>query len=90
MATPSTTTRYYIGSLIPGVHPAYRATSFPDATIQNMFAYLASWCAIREIAIEKAWVHNDVCRIFSKVSSNGINKISLVFQFHCKGPRSRA
>jgi hypothetical protein len=90
MAPPLTTTRHYIGSLIPGVHPAYRAVSFPEATIQNMFVYLASWCAIREIAIEKAWVHNDVCSFLCEVSTNNINKISLVFQFHCKGRRSRA
>ena len=60
MATPGSTGRYYIGSLIPGVHPAYRALSFPAATIENMFVYLASWCAIREIAIEKAWFNDNV------------------------------
>ncbi|KAF9508696.1 hypothetical protein BS47DRAFT_1365781 [Hydnum rufescens UP504] len=54
------TNRLYIGSLIPGVHPNHRLEHWPTRDVKNVFTYLAAWCVIQGIMIEKAWFQDHV------------------------------
>ncbi|KAF9508114.1 hypothetical protein BS47DRAFT_1398080 [Hydnum rufescens UP504] len=66
------TNRLYIGSLVPGIHPTYRPSSSASRNVVSMFIYLAAWCMIQGIVIEKAWFQDHSSNFIIKVAVEGL------------------
>ncbi|KAF9503899.1 hypothetical protein BS47DRAFT_1445088 [Hydnum rufescens UP504] len=66
------TNRLYIGSLIPGVHPNHRLEHWPTRDVKNVFTYLAAWCVIQGIVIEKAWFQDHSSNFVIQVAVEGL------------------
>ncbi|KAF9513221.1 hypothetical protein BS47DRAFT_1393470 [Hydnum rufescens UP504] len=57
---------------VPGIHPTYRPSSSASRNIASMFVYLAMWCVIQGIVIEKAWFQDHSSNVIIKVAVEGL------------------
>ncbi|KAF9518574.1 hypothetical protein BS47DRAFT_1358855 [Hydnum rufescens UP504] len=79
------TNRLYIGSLIPGVHPNHRLEHWPTRDVKNVFTYLATWCMIQGIMIEKAWFQDHLSNFIIQVAVEGLQAAEDALEFFHRG-----
>ncbi|KAF9505283.1 hypothetical protein BS47DRAFT_1368184 [Hydnum rufescens UP504] len=82
------TNRLYIGLLIPGVHPNHCLEHWPTRDVKNVFTYLAAWCMIQGIVIERPGFRTTYSSNFViQVAVEGLQAAEDTLEFfHCGWP----
>ncbi|KAF9508628.1 hypothetical protein BS47DRAFT_1365793 [Hydnum rufescens UP504] len=75
----------YIGSLIPGIHPNHCLEHWPTQDVKNVFTYLAMWCMIQGIVIEKAWFQDHSSNFVIQVTVEGQQAVEDALKFFHHG-----
>ncbi|KAF9509928.1 hypothetical protein BS47DRAFT_1396447 [Hydnum rufescens UP504] len=67
---------------IPSIHPTYRPSSSASRNVASMFVYLAAWCVIQGIVIEKAWFQDHSSNFVIKVAVEGLRAVEAALGQH--------